>query len=197
MHNTQTEPVTSSLLTVLVGSKNPVKVGAVENVLTRAVRQGLLPGVTDLVVDGVQVPSGVSDQPVGEEETRQGALGRALTVLDKYSAATWAIGLEGGITRREDGIYTNAWCVIADRHGHHSYGGGLEMLLPAAIVRDLDAGLELGDATDRLFGVKHSKQAAGSLGLLSKNLETRQSAYEGIVVYALVPFLNPDLYELS
>ncbi len=197
MDTGQPHTTNPNLLTVVVGSKNPVKVGAVENVLARTIREGLLPGITDLVVQGLEVPSGVSDQPVGEEETRRGALGRARAVLEKVPLASWGVGLEGGISKRDDGIYTCAWCVITDRQGHHSFGGGLEMPLPPAIVSDLENGLELGDATDRLFGVKHSKQAGGALGYLSKNLLDRQKAYEGLVVYALVTFLNPELYEIN
>ena len=187
---------TGRFLTVVVGSKNPVKVGAVHNVLSRAVAGQLLPGVSDLRVEGLAVPSGVSDQPVGEDETLQGALGRARAVLEATPAADWGVGVEGGVLRRDGGYYTCAWCVIADRQGRHSAGGGLQMPLPPAIVHDLDAGIELGHATDRLFGVTNSKQAGGALGHLSKDLDSRQAAYEGIVTYALVTFLNPELYEL-
>jgi non-canonical (house-cleaning) NTP pyrophosphatase len=71
------------------------------------------------------------------------------------------------------------------------------MPLPPPIVRDLEAGYELGDATDRLFSVANSKQAGGALGLLSKGLSTRQHAYEEIFTYALVKFLDPHLYALK
>lgn len=184
-------------LLVVVGSKNPTKVGAVQAVMNRAVRNGLVPGVSHSAVSGLEVPSGVSDQPFGEEETRRGAIGRARIVLETGPEATWGIGIEGGVVRLEDGLYTCAWCAIADRQGHTALGGGLYMPLPPAIVRDLEAGYELGDATDRLFKVSQSKHAGGALGHLSKNLHSRQGAYEAIFTYALVKFLNPELYELT
>ncbi len=71
------------------------------------------------------------------------------------------------------------------------------MPLPPAFVRDLEAGLELGDATDRLYRVQGSKRAGGVVGYLSKGLENRQQAYESIFTYALVKFLNPELYEFQ
>ncbi|HEX2913810.1 MAG TPA: inosine/xanthosine triphosphatase [Chloroflexia bacterium] len=197
MHNPQSNAREPGHLVVAVGSKNPVKVGATRVILTQAVEGGLLPGIATVSVEGLEVPSGVSDQPVGEEETRRGALSRARNVLKQVPEATWGVGIEGGILRMEDGVYTCAWAVIADRQGVSSSGGGLVMPLPTAIVRDLDNGLELGDATDRLFGVKHSKHAGGALGYLSKNLKSRQDAYEGILTYALVKFLHPELYELT
>ncbi len=184
-------------LAVVVGSKNPVKVGAAQVVLGRAVEGQLLPGITDVTVSGMEVPSGVSDQPVGEEETRRGAISRAKAVLEALPEAEWGVGIEGGVVQLEDGLYTCAWCAIVDRRGNSALGGGLYMPLPPAIVRDLQAGFELGDATDRLFAVKHSKQAGGALGYLSKDLHSRQGAYEGIFTYALVKFLQPELYELT
>lgn len=184
-------------LVVVVGSKNPVKVGAAQVVLGRAVREGLLPDVSEVRVYGLEVPSGVSDQPFGEEETRRGAIGRARAVLETAPEAAWGVGIEGGVVRLEDGLYTCAWCAIVDRLGRVGLGGGLYMPLPTAIVRDIENGIELGEATDRLFKVRDSKQAGGALGHLSKNLHSRQGAYEAIFTYALVKFLNPELYFTS
>lgn len=186
----------SGRLLVAVGSKNPVKVGAVQAVLRRVLAENLLPGITEAAVEGLEVASGVSDQPVGDEETRRGALSRARAALEALLGATYGVGLEGGILRLAGEVYTTAWCVIADRRGNVSAGGGLIMPLPPPIVRDLEAGYELGDATDRLFAVNNSKHAGGALGYLSKGLRSRQDAYESIFTYALVKFLSPELYEL-
>lgn len=185
-----------SALIMVVGSLNPVKIGAVQTVMARALAEGLLPGVTAVSIQGLEVSSGVSDQPVGDEETRLGALSRARAALHGWPGAGFGVGLEGGILKLAGEVYTCAWCVIADRAGNVSAGGGLLMPLPPPIVRDLEAGYELGDATDRLFGVKHSKQAGGALGYLSKNLLSRQDAYESIFTYALAKFLSPELYEV-
>lgn len=185
------------ILHVVVGSTNPVKVGAVKTVLTRAVDESLLPRVVQAAVSGLSVPSGVSDQPIGEEETRRGAVGRAQAVLAQMPEADWGVGLEGGVVKLDNSYYTCAWCVIASRQGKQSFGGGLYMPLPPAIARDLDVGIELGEATDRLFQTQNSKHAGGALGYLSKNLHTRQASYQAIFTYALTCFLYPDLYELS
>jgi inosine/xanthosine triphosphatase len=182
---------------MVVGSKNPVKIGAVRAVMERVAAQGLMPGVAAATVEGREVESGVSDQPIGDEETRRGALSRAQAVLRQAPGAHYGVGLEGGILKLEGEIFTCAWCVIVDRRGNVSAGSGLVMPLPPPIVRDLEAGYELGDATDRLFAVNNSKHAGGALGLLSKGLRSRQDAYEGIFTYALAKFLDPALYELN
>jgi len=59
----------SSLRLVAVGSTNPVKLAAARAVLSRA--------APDLRVEAVAVPSGVPDQPWGDDETIRGALARA------------------------------------------------------------------------------------------------------------------------
>ncbi|NWJ48584.1 MAG: DUF84 family protein [Chloroflexi bacterium] len=191
----------NNVLLVAVGSSNPIKIRAVEEVLERAVEGKLLPGIDNYMVRSVVVESGVSAQPVGDEETMQGAMTRAASALESWQEAHWGIGLEGGIVHHKvaglDNVLTNAWCAIRTREGGLSYGGGLLLPLPPAIVKDLETGLELGDATDRLFSVKDSKRAGGVVGYLSKGLETRQQAYESIFTYALVKFLNPELYELQ
>jgi inosine/xanthosine triphosphatase len=182
---------------VAVGSRNPTKVEAVARVLNRAVAEQLLV-VSNLEVRGIEVPSGVSDQPIGEEETRRGALERAKRALAELATegAELGVGIEGGVIRLEEGLFTTAWCAIVDQRGNSSLGGGLQMPLPPPLVRDLEAGYELGHATDRLYQVQNSKQAGGALGYLSKGLHSRQAAYEAIFIYALSKFLNPELYEL-
>ncbi len=182
---------------VVVGSKNPTKVEAVRQVLNRVAAQKLIP-VKAFEVKGIEVPSGVRDQPVGQEETLKGALERASQALKtlKLEGATWGVGIEGGVVHLAEGIFTTAWCAIVDGRQNTSFGGGLLMPLPPPIIRDLEAGYELGEATDRLYEVTNSKQAGGALGFLSKGLHSRRGAYEAIFTYALTKFLNPDLYEL-
>jgi inosine/xanthosine triphosphatase len=187
-------------LLVAVGSNNPTKVKAVESILSQAVMGKLIPQVVAAEVLGIEVPTGVAAQPVGDEETIRGALNRAAAVLEKLPEANWGVGIEGGVVYHtiegKTQLLTCAWCAIRDRKGNSSYGGGLFMPLPPTIVTDIEAGYELGDATDRLFAVTGSKRAGGALGHLSKGLENRQQAYESIFTYALSKFLNPELYEL-
>ena len=58
-------------IAVAVGSKNPVKVGAVLEAFQKSFPSA------DITIHGFDVPSGVSDQPMGHEETRRGAITRA------------------------------------------------------------------------------------------------------------------------
>ena len=67
--------------------------------------------------------------------------------------------------------------------------------LPAAVASLMETeGLELGDATDRVFSATNSKQKGGSVGMLTHELIDRQAYYEHAVTLSLIPFMNRALY---
>jgi inosine/xanthosine triphosphatase len=172
---------------VAVGSTNPVKVAAVRAVVARVAPQA--------TVTGVAVPSGVPDQPWGDDETRRGAEARARAALQAVPGATLAVGVEGGCVREPDGsVRTCAWAVAVDAHGRASVGGSLSMPLPPLVAERLLAGEELGPAMDAVAGLVNVKHGAGAVGVLTAGLVSRQAAYEPLVAYALAPWLAPDFW---
>jgi inosine/xanthosine triphosphatase len=170
---------------VAVGSTNPVKLGAV-----RAVLAPLVPAAR---FESVAVPSGVSDQPFGDEQTILGArtrAERARVALD----ADLGVGIEGGCVETPDGLRTCAWAAVVDRTGRHGTGGSLAMPLPPAVAAMIRSGAELGHAMDALVSAHDTKRGAGAVGILTAGLVDRQRAYEILVTYALAPFLTPEYW---
>jgi len=170
---------------IAVGSTNPVKCNAV-----RVVLSPLYPEAHFVSLD---VPSGVAVQPWGDVEARTGAVNRARAALE-HSSADLAAGLEGGVVETEFGLMTNAWCALVDRQGRLGIGGNCCTLLPEAVAQDVRRGMALGAAMARLVNRPNTKHQNGAIGILTKNLETRQTAYEMILRLALAPFQNPDWY---
>ena len=170
----------ASLRRVVVGSRNPVKVGAVRTVLQR-----LAPGVT---VIGRAVPSGVPDQPWGDEETIRGALARARGAC-LVEDAELGVGIEGGVVASDGSVRTCAWAAVVTRDGREGIGGSLSMQLPDRVAELVRGGLELGHAMDRVTGERDVKHGAGAVGILTAGLVSRQDAYEVLVAYALAPLL--------
>lgn len=170
---------------IVIGSTNPVKCNA-----TRAVLKPLYPGAAFVALD---VPSGISSQPWGDVETRAGAVNRARNAL-RETGADLAIGLEGGVQESEFGLMTTAWCALVDSTGRIGVGGNACVLLPEPVAAHLRAGRELGFAMDQLVNRSNTRQQNGAIGILTDDLETRQSAYEMIIRLALAPFRNPDWY---
>ncbi len=169
-----------------VGSTNPAKLEAVHRALAR-----LAPGCR---VEPVDVPSGVAAQPIGDRETRAGALARARAAL-AGTTADIAIGLEGGVIFEDDAPWLVSWVAIIDRDGRIGEASGLRMPLPPRAAARLRAGAELGDVIDTLFDLHLSKQQAGAIGLLTEGFVSRTDAFADLVAMACAPFLRPDLYE--
>lgn len=171
---------------VAVGSVNPVKVRAA----TAVVRHWR--AAAD--VRGVAVPSGVPDQPWGDEETIRGARARAVAAREALDADV-GVGIEGGVVDAGGELRTCAWAAIALRDGRTWTGGSLSLPLPegvAVLVRD---GVELGHAMDALTGATNTKHHAGAVGVLTDGLVDRQRAYETIVAYAFAPLIAAAYYD--
>ncbi len=171
-------------LKIAVGSTNPVKLAAVQAVLSRAFP------AAQFVAQAV--PSGVPNQPWGDDETRQGAENRARTVRHQ-TGAHFGVGLEGGLVQTPVGLMTCAWCVMVNDNGLAGYGGGVRILLPPPVERHLRRHGELGPAMDALVNERNTKQGRGAVGILTNGLIDRQSAYEQLVAMAAAPFVT-DYY---
>jgi inosine/xanthosine triphosphatase len=172
--------------TIAIGSKNPVKIAAAQAILHQVFPEA------DFIT--VEVPSGVPEQPWGDEETRTGALNRARAAREQ-SRADYGLGLEGGVVETPSGLMTCAWCVMVDTQGRVGIGGGVHILLPAAVAAGLRRGGELGPLMDRLIGEDNTKQKQGAVGILTNGLSNRQTAYEQIVAMATGPFIT-DFYNM-
>lgn len=169
---------------VSIGSTNPCKIAAVKNIILKAWPQA------KFVFH--QVDSRVSFQPIGDGQIIKGATNRAQKAL-LISQADLGVGLEGGLRKIKGSLYTTAWCAVVDRKGKISLGGGLIMPLPKKVTEKISQGGELGPVMDEIYGIKDVKKKMGAVGILTKNITDRVRAYEVIVSYALVKFLNPEI----
>ncbi|MGB0840310.1 MAG: inosine/xanthosine triphosphatase [Chitinophagales bacterium] len=176
------------MIQIVVGSKNPVKVAAVQTAF-----QTIFP-TTTFQVEGLSSASGVSDQPVGDDETYQGAINRVVNVQNTRPEADFWVGLEGGITDNSKGMEAFAWFYILNRSGQIGKARSGGFYLPEQVAHLVRQGIELGVADDQIFGISNSKHQTGAVGLLTKNVITRKSLYVHGLCLALIPFINPALY---
>jgi len=174
---------------VIIASKNPVKV--------QATQAGFSQMLTDIDFDfeGVAVLSGVSDQPMSDGETLQGAKQRAMHAKEAYPDAHFWVGIEGGIAIEDELMTAFAWIVVIGKEGSGQAKTGT-FVLPNKIANLVKEGKELGEADDLVFGKTNSKQKSGAVGLLTDDLIDRTSYYTQAVILALIPFRNVDLYYL-
>ena len=169
---------------IVVASHNPVKVGAVENAFASQFP------AAELKLFPVSVASGVSDQPMTDEETRQGARNRVGNCKDVMPDADFWVGLEGGLETYDGQLLASAWMVVEGRSGFISETRTATLPLPPEIQRLVREGLELGDANDQVFSTVNSKQRGGAYGLLTDGKYTREGIYTQTLILALIPFVH-------
>lgn len=168
---------------VAVGSVNPVKVKAVENVFS--VVYGAV------LVEGVKVASGVPPQPFGEE-TVTGAVNRAKEAYapEKYDLG---VGIEAGLFEVGDFMLDVQYCAIYDGDWL-TLGCGSGFEYPSVVLREVLGGKEVGDVMSRVAGVENLGEKQGAIGVLSKGMLSRTQLTEQSVLMALIPRISPELY---
>ena len=174
---------------VIVASKNPTKIQAAQN--------GFWEMFPDEAFDfeGISVPSGVSDQPIGDEETYRGAMNRVEAAKLARPDADFWVGIEGGNLKIGDEMEVMAWIVVLSKsHPQLGKARTAGFYLPPRVVELVNEGYELGHADDIVFGVSNSKSTSGSSGLLTDNVMTRNRFYTPAVILALIPFKKPELF---
>ncbi|WP_100642457.1 inosine/xanthosine triphosphatase [Alteromonas facilis] len=174
------------MITLFVGSENPVKVGAAH----RAFSQWF--DGEHVTVEGMSVPSGVADQPMSESETRLGAVNRVRKCVSELGAHDthfdWVVAYEGGVDMFEDGPATFAYVAISNGK-KLAVGRSGNLPLPRAVYADLLKGKELGPVIDKHFNTHNIKQKGGAISVLTKGLATRQSVYETATIMAMSVYL--------
>ena len=121
-------------LSVLVGSKNPTKIKAVSEAFKRVFKKN------NVIVSGVSVPSGVSDQPMGSSETKTGAENRLKNL--KTHLADFYVGIEGGCGYEDKTLYAFAWVVVENKKGRQGQGKTSMFQLPKKIKDLIEDGVE-------------------------------------------------------
>jgi inosine/xanthosine triphosphatase len=172
---------------IALASHNPVKIQAVLGGFGQ-----MFPGLAFQVLP-VKAASGVSDQPVTDQETLLGAHNRAHAARLATPGADYWVGIEGGIQDLGEEMAAFAWVVVLSSYGEGKARSGT-FFLPPAIAELVRTGMELGEADDVVFQQTNTKQANGAIGLLTRDIITRTQLYEHAVVLSLVSFKNPGYY---
>ncbi len=173
------------MMKVNVGTHNPLKVRATRNVMEKI--------YTNVDVEGIEVDSGVSDQPIGLDETIQGAVNRA---RNAFLDADLSVGIESGLLAAPHSItgYLDLqWCAIYDGE-RITLGVSAGFEYPPVVVEEVLKGQEVGEVMDEVTGVEKLGQKTGAVSILTKGLLDRTENTEQCVLMAMIPRMNSDLY---
>ena len=171
---------------VVVGSRNPVKVKATENILKKIYE--------DLEVLPLNVDSGVPDQPFGLDQTIQGAINRA---KNAYSPEfDLSVGIESGLMEVPNsltGYVDLQWCAVFDGN-RTTLGVSSGFEYPPCVVEKVLKGFEVGDVMDQVTGISNLGEKSGAVSYLSRGLLNRTENTEQCVLTAMIPRLNEKVY---
>jgi inosine/xanthosine triphosphatase len=204
----------SGVRRVRVGTLNPPKLEGV-----RAAFAAFAPEVT---VDGIDVDSGVPEQPVGYEEIIRGARNRA-SLAAASSECDFGVGIEDGLVAlplADSDTHMNIGCAAVTDGRRTAIGFSSAFAYPPACsepaVRERQP---IGEIFDQLWdereaspadsprrqtpsggpsaAVAPSAMTGGNIGRLSDGVLKRSEYARHGVLCALVAFLQPDLYGID
>ncbi len=165
-----------------VGSDNPVKLGAVRNVMTRI--------YGEVEVSPVKVRTSVPAEP-WEEEVEKGALERARGSLGQFD---FGVGIEAGIFEHNGGLYDVQFCAVLDQMNRFTIGHGLGFRYPPNVEDRLRTGKSVGRIFHELYGQERGGRGEGAIGFLTHGMLKRGELTEQSVIAAMVPRIRKELY---
>ncbi len=164
---------------VVAATKNPAKIKAILDGFELIFGQG------SCQVEGVDVDSGVPEQPLGSEQTLAGARNRVANAKALRPTADFWVAIEAGIDEQS----TFSWVSIENPE-LRGESRSATLPLPAAIMKHIDAGEALGPAMSAWSGIEKIGRKEGAIGVFTAGALTRSSVYVQAVVLALSPFHN-------
>ena len=170
-------------IVVAVGSANPNKVRGIKKAAKRL--------FANVKVVGIDVDSGVSDQPFNGE-TITGAVNRAREMTRKREAegADYFVGLESGIFELADSFFDVQWCaVMHDGKTHLGCSMGFE--IPREQAERLKAHkITLSELYHNITGDKDIGVKEGVINYLSRGVLKRSEMTEQAFLCAMIPIIH-------
>lgn len=164
---------------ILIGTHNRAKTKAVQTISSMY--------YPEAIYVNQKVPSLVSDQPMSQEETRQGAINRAKHLMEDHDAL-FGIGLEGGVQEIDGQMYICNWGALVTPKGDVFTATGAGVPLPKEIAEQLLAGAELGPVMDVYTDKKGIRHDEGAVGIFSNGLVDRSAMFEHIMLLLIGQF---------
>ncbi len=183
-------------MTIFVGSTNPVKLNAVIQAASET--------WPEVVVKGYEVASGIPEQPIGDDQTRQGAQARAHLALDHGLAAApdptqpsvsapasqsngqyLGVGLEGGVVDYSGELWSTVWVAVADRDHNVFTANGARFRVPDVVAQRIRRGEEMGPVIAAIVSEADVRRKQGMIGVITNGFVDRTEEYAGIAKMAL------------
>jgi inosine/xanthosine triphosphatase len=173
---------------VAVGSTNPVKIQAVNEVFKEVFAK-------EVEIKSIKVNSEVSTQPF-KEDIIKGSVNRAKKAL-KLKDADFGVGIESGVMKFGEKRYNLGFVTVVDKKGNIGTGTSGWFECPSSILRELEKGKELGQVISEITGRVDMQRREGAIGIFTKGKVTRKELYKHGVFMALTKFLSPEIFGIQ
>ena len=129
--------------------------------------------ISDYTIEGHKVDSEITDQPLDEEMTLQGARNRARNALAVCSGSLLGVGLEGGLVMLpgDTRYYLVCVAVIRDKGNHEYVGVSGKLALPQSVSDYVMNGGEFGVA------IREYESQVGIDNEYTRELVTRKQSF--------------------
>lgn len=172
------------MIEIAVGSQNPTKLSAVEMAAKEIFTE-------PYNITGFKVESGVSDQPMSDEEMIEGAINRAYSVSYEMRTAKYAVGLEGGIRVLPHGWFDLGWVCFLDvdiKNDALAATSALELPKPVQELME-SSDLELSEAVAQVYGT-NTTQDRDCSAVITNGLMPADKLYSHAVTNAYAGLQN-------
>ena len=175
---------------IKVASTNPQKIQAVKDLVPEyAVLNGA-------IVEGISVPSGVSDQPRSIDETVLGAMNRS---KNAFVDCDLSFGIESGlmaVPNTKSGVMDICVCAIYDGREHH-LGVSSAFDIPHNVMKLMNDGMNMQDACFEagLTTNKNLGSSEGMIGILTKGRTSRLAYTKQAVMSAMIHLENEEFFK--
>ena len=169
---------------ILIGSKNPGKIQGAQEAFEYY--------FDTIDIDGISVPSGVSEAPVNNERY-EGAKNRVDNLM-KYAKennidAEYFLGIESGITNLLGKWVIINIAVIKDKNGYESWGTSPAFPVPDKYVKEIIE-TDLGKTMDNIFKQNDLRSGKGGISFLTKDKISRIDITKEAFIMALTQHIN-------
>lgn len=169
---------------ILIGTKNPAKI--------EGAKQAFAKYFESFDIEGVPVPSQVSEEPVNES-IYEGAKNRVNNLIEYANEQQldidYFLGIESGITNLLGKWVIINIAIIKDKSGYESWGYSPAFPVPDKYVDEIIE-KDLGTVMDSLFQEKDLRSNKGGISFLTNDVISRIDLTRGAFIMALTQFVN-------
>ncbi len=179
---------------IAIGSTNPVKLQAVEEVVKDYTQ------LAQAQIQSFNVPSQVSDQPLSLEETIQGAKNRAKNAFIECGTCTYSFGIESGLMKAPGAQTSYIETSICSIFDGSLYAIGLSCgfeVPPKVLDLVLNKHMNLSDACYHAGITTNTKigSAEGLIGILTEGRINRKEYTKPSIITALAQIQHAQWYK--